>query len=42
MPDGLKLSVAMPPDEGRIVVDEWEWERLRARDQSEFKQWRFM
>jgi hypothetical protein len=42
MPDGLKLSVGTPPDEARIVVDEWEWERLRARDQSEFKRWRFM
>ncbi len=42
MPDGLKLSVGTPPDEGRIVLDEHECERLRDRDQTEFKRWRFM
>ena len=41
MPDGLKLSVGTPPDEGRIV-DEQEWERLRDQDQTELKRWRFM
>jgi hypothetical protein len=42
MPDGLKLSVRTPPDGGRIMADEREWESLRAQDQVEFKQWLFM
>jgi hypothetical protein len=40
MPDGLKLSVPVPPDAGRIVLNEAEWERLRVRDDPEIKRWR--
>jgi hypothetical protein len=41
MPDGLKLSVGINPEECRIVVDEREWENLRPQDQCELKAWRF-
>lgn len=42
MPDGLKLQVGTSPEEGRIVVDEWEWERMGVDDQVDVKRWRFM
>jgi hypothetical protein len=42
MPDGLKLCVRTPPDTGRVLRDEREWEALRLQDQVEFKRWLFM
>jgi hypothetical protein len=41
MPDGLKLSIPMPLEEGRIAVDESEWRRLVTKDQVDIKRWRF-
>jgi hypothetical protein len=42
MPDGLKLSVPVSPREGRRVVNDEEWERLRSQDMVEHKEWQFM
>jgi hypothetical protein len=37
MPDGLKLSVPIPLDQGRIVYGKEAWKRLLAQDQTEFR-----
>ncbi len=42
MPDGLKLSVADNPYQGRVMTDEGEWKSLLAHEQVEFKRWLFM
>jgi hypothetical protein len=41
MPDGLKLSVRTPPDQGRLLMDEREWKTLQGQEQVEFKRWLF-